>query len=121
MSKPSLVRSLIAIASIVTLLSTAFPASAAELKPLVITGIAADVVALKHPTPSYPPNARDFRIQGDVRVHIQVESGRMVTVTAESTEPMLAKFSANWIRRNWKFKPSVSGEYVLPISYRLPA
>jgi Gram-negative bacterial TonB protein C-terminal len=119
MSKLRLVRSVIAIGSIATLLSTAFPASAAEIKPLVVVGIAADAVTLEHPTPAYPPRAREFRIEGDVRVHIQVAYGRIVNVSAESTEPMLAKSSANWVRRSWKFKPSANGDYVLPISYRL--
>jgi hypothetical protein len=27
--------------------------------------------------------------------------------------------SARWIHRNWQFKPSVSGLYVLPILYQL--
>jgi outer membrane biosynthesis protein TonB len=86
----------------------------------VITGIAANAVTLEHPTPAYPPRAREFRIEGDVRVRFQIAYGRIVSVSAESTEPMLAKASANWVRRSWKFKPSANGEYVLPISDRLP-
>jgi hypothetical protein len=121
MSKPGVVRSFVAIASIATLLSTAYRSSATELNHLVVTGIALDRVASRYVTPGYPQDARSLRIQGDVRVRIQVENGKMVMVTAESTSPILAAYSSRWVRWNWQFRPSVSGVYFLPISYKLAA
>jgi Gram-negative bacterial TonB protein C-terminal len=121
MSKPGLVRSLVAIATIATLLSAAYRSSAAELNHLVVTVIALDRVASRHAAPGYPQDARSRRIQGDVRVRIQVEKGEMLNVTAESTVPVLAAYSSRWLRWHWQFRPSVSGVYLLPISYKLTA
>jgi len=60
-----------------------------------------------------------MRIEGDVQVRIHVERGRMVKVTATSSSPYLAGVSERWIRRNWQFRPSVSGDYIVAISYQL--
>ena len=121
MSKPRVIRSLVAIATIATVSSTAYRSSAAELSRLVVTGIALDRVASQHSTPTYPQDARSFRIQGEVRVRIQAENGKMVNVTAQSTSPILGNCSSRWIRWHWQFRPTVSGVYFLPISYRLTA
>jgi hypothetical protein len=121
MSKPGVVRSFVAIATIATLLSTAYRSSAAELNHLVVIGIALDRVASRHATPGYPQDARSRRIQGDVQVRIQVENGKMVSVTAESASPILAAYSSRCVRWNWQFRPSVSGVCFLPISYKLTA
>jgi hypothetical protein len=48
MSKPGMIRSFVAIATIATLLSIAYRSSAAELNRLVVTGIALDRVASRH-------------------------------------------------------------------------
>ena len=121
MSKPSMIRSFVAIATIATLLSTAYRSSAAELNRLVVTGIALDRVASRHTSPRYPQDARSLRIQGDVRIRIQVENGKMVKVTAESSSPLLSAYASSWVRSNWQFRPSVSGVYFLPIAYKLTA
>jgi len=47
--------------------------------------VALDRVASKHSMPAYPQDARSFRIQREVMVRIDVENGRMVNLTAEST------------------------------------
>jgi hypothetical protein len=43
----------------------------------------------------------------------------MVKVIAISESPYLAGVSERWVRRNWQFRPSISGEYIVPISYQL--
>lgn len=121
MSKPRVIRSLVAIATVALLLSTAYRSPAAELNRLVVTGIALDSVASRRSIPDYPQNARTFRIQGEVRVRIQVENGKVVDVTAESRSPILANYSARWVRWHWQFRPTVSGVYYLPITYKLTA
>jgi hypothetical protein len=118
MSKGGMIRNFAAIAM---LLSTAYQSSAAELNRLIVTGIALDRVASWHPIPAYPQDARSLRIQGDVRVRIQTEKGKMLEVTAESTSPILAAYSRRWVRWHWQFRASVSGVYFLPISYKLAA
>jgi len=121
MIKPRLIRSLVAIATIATLLSTTYRSSAAELHGLVVTGVALDRIASQHTMPPYPLDARSQRIQAEVRVRIQVKNGKMLDVTAESTSLTLANSSSRWIRWHWQFRPSVSGVYYLPISYKLTA
>jgi hypothetical protein len=112
---------MVAIATVATLLSTAYRSPAAELHRLVVTAIALDRVASRHSIPAYPQDARFLRIQGEVRVRIEVENGKMVNVTAESDSPMLADYSAGWVRWHWQFRPTVTGVYFLPVSYKLTA
>ena len=100
---------------------SAFRQPAAELKGLVVTGVALDRVASQHTMPPYPLDARSQRIQGEVRVRIQVENGKMLNVTAKSKSLTLANSSARWIQWHWKFRPSVSGVYYLPISFKMTA
>jgi hypothetical protein len=42
-------------------------------------------------------------------------------ITGQSPLPntYLAGVSERWVRRNWHFRPSISGEYIVPISYQL--
>jgi hypothetical protein len=121
MTKPTVIRSLVAIITLATLLAAAYRSPAAELDRLVVTGIALDRVASRHSVPAYPQDARFLRIQGEVRVRIEVENGKMVNVTAQSGSPILADYSARWVRWHWQFRPSASGVYYLPISYKLNA
>jgi outer membrane biosynthesis protein TonB len=121
MSNPRFIRGFVAIAAIATVLSAAYRSSAAELNRLVVTGLALGSVASRHSIPDYPQDARTFRIQGEVRVRIEVEKGKTINVTAESGSPMLGNYSARWVRWRWHFRPTVSGIYILPISYKLTA
>ena len=119
MSKPRVVRSLLAIATVATLLSTPYRSPGTELHGLVVTGITLDRVASRHSIPDYPQDARSLRIQGQVQVRIEVQHGKMVNVTAESTRTIPANYSSHWVRWYWQFRPTVSGVYCLPISYKL--
>ena len=60
-----------------------------------------------------------MRIQGTVEVSIWVQKGKMVKVKGLSANPLLAGKSARWIHRNWQFKPSTTGHYIVPIIYEL--
>jgi hypothetical protein len=113
-----LTRNLIAIATIATLFSNPMGSTAAELKPLVVIGIPLDRVAIRHPVPAYPRTAQVLKIAGDIQLRIQVQQGEIVSVTAKGA-PLLADFSSHWVRTAWKFKPSVNGQFSIPISYRL--
>ncbi len=112
------IRNVIAIAAVAALLSTA-RSKAAELKPLVVIGISLDRVALQHPTPTYPRTAQILEIAGEIQLLVQVERGEVGGVTVKSGGPMLADFSSHWVRSHWKFKSSITGQYIVPISYRL--
>jgi hypothetical protein len=118
MKVPHLTRNLIAIATIATLFGIPTGSTAAELKPLVVIGIPLDRVAIQHPVPAYPRTAQVLNIAGDVQLRIQVEQGEIVSVTVKGP-PLLADFSSHWVRTAWKFRPSVTGQFSVPISYRL--
>jgi outer membrane biosynthesis protein TonB len=118
MFKYSLV-SILAVAMTALLCSAPLKSQAGEQNRLVVVGNIDDMVTISHPAPEYPYYAQRARIAGDVQVHIQVEHGRMVKVTAISESPYLAGVSERWVRRNWQFRPFVSGEYIVPISYQL--
>jgi Gram-negative bacterial TonB protein C-terminal len=119
MKSPNLMRTILASAAVAALISPTLRATAAELKPLVVIGIPHDSVAIKHPVPAYPRNAHVLRIDGIVRLLVQVERGEIMNITAQSGPPLLAHFSVRWVRNTWQFKPSTSGQYILPISYTL--
>jgi outer membrane biosynthesis protein TonB len=64
---------------------------AAELHPLIVTGIALDKVTTVHPTPQYPrvacPRAG---IDGKVQVEVKMHNGRITDANVLSDAPMLA-------------------------------
>jgi TonB family protein len=119
MFKNQIQRSLLAIVTIATLWSMPAMLQAAELHPMVVVGIPANNVALRHPTPAYPRNALSLHIGGDVLVRVQVENGVIVETTVVShSSPLLADSATHWLANEWKFKPSVSGVFTIPISYK---
>ena len=121
MIKIQITRSLLAIATIVTLWSVPVMMQATELHPLVVTGIAPDKVTIAHPTPEYPRVARQLGIDGNVRVTVRVQNGEIVEASASSGEPILRYEARQWIVRCWKFKPEVIGVFTIPITYKRQA
>ena len=119
MSIPPFIRSLVAIGAIATLCSTPFKSKAGEQNPLVVVGVPPETVAISYPTPIYPTDCVRMRIQGNVEVSIWVQNGKMVKVKGASENPMLAGESSRWIHKNWQFKSSATGHYILPIIYEL--
>jgi TonB family protein len=115
-------RILLAIATVATLWSIPVMLQAAELHPMVVVGIPADSVALRHPTPEYPRTALNLHISGDVLLRFQVENGVITETTVVSHSSRLLVGSATrWVANQWKFKPSVSGVFTVPISYKQSA
>jgi len=109
-----------ALGSVQTLLVPAL--QAAELHPMVVVGIPANNVALRHPTPEYPRDALNLHISGDVLLRVQVENGVIMETTVVSNSSLLLADSATrWVANQWKFKPSVSGVFTIPISYKQSA
>jgi Gram-negative bacterial TonB protein C-terminal len=121
MIKIQITRSLLAIATIVTLWSVPVMLQATELQPLVVTGIALDKVTVSHPTPEYPRVALQLGIDGDVRVTVRVQNGKIVDASASADAPIIGLASKEWIVRCWKFKPEVTGTFTIPITYQRQA
>jgi TonB family protein len=122
MFKNQIYRSLLAIATIASLWSMPALSQAAELHPMVVVGIPANHVALRHPTPEYPRNALNLHISGDVLLRVQVENGViMETTVVTHSSPLLADSARRWVANQWRFKPSVSGVFTIPISYKQSA
>ena len=119
MSTPPIIRSLVAVGAIATLCSTPFKSKAGEQNAFVVVGLSPEAVAIAYPTPTYPADCERMRIQGTVEVSIWVQNGKMVKVKGLSANPLLAGKSARWIHRNWQFKPSTTGHYIVPIIYEL--
>jgi TonB family protein len=121
MQRNKLYRGLLAISTIATLWSAPVTLQAAELHPLVVTGIPLDKVALSHPTPEYPRPAFALGIDGNVRIEVKLENGRIVEASELSGSPTLAYSAKQWILRNWRFKPEISGVFTIPIEYKRQA
>ena len=118
MFKNQINRTLLAIA---TLWSMPALSQATELHPMVVVGITADSVARKHPTPEYPRAALNLHISGNVLVTVRVENGKITETTAASHSSILADSAQRCVDYQWKFKPSVSGTFTIPISYKQSA
>jgi hypothetical protein len=122
MLKKQINRSLLAIVTVATLWCMPVMLQAAELHRMVVVGIPANSVALRHPTPEYPRTALNLHISGDVLLRIQVEHGVITETAAVSNSSLLLADSATrWVANQWKFKPSVSGVFTIPISYKQSA
>jgi outer membrane biosynthesis protein TonB len=107
----------LAIAAIATLTPLAFKCMGANLEPIVVTVHPISSVARVYPRPPYPEIARSFRIVGDVRLRIEIDHGNVERVVTESGSPMLGSFSSRWVRNHWTFFSSISGKYILPITF----
>lgn len=121
MLRNQLYRGLVAGAMSATLWSVPVQSQASELRPLVVVGIPADSVATKHPTPEYPRVALNLHISGDVLVTVRVENGKVVETTTASHSSILADSAQRWMNNQWQFKPSVSGVFTVPVSYKQSA
>jgi len=117
MQNPKFCRSLLTISVIAMFWSAPALVRAAELHPLVVTGIALDKVALAHPTPEYPRTAFAMGVEGRVRIKMTVQNGRIVEAKTLSGNPMLGYSAKKWILQNWKFKPEINGVFTIPINY----
>jgi TonB family protein len=118
MFKHQIHRSLLAIATIATVWSMPALSPAAALHPMVVVGISADNIALKHPTPEYPRVALNLHISGNVRVTVRVENGEITESKVTSPSSILAESALRWVTFQWKFKPTVNGVFTIPISYK---
>ena len=114
-------RSFLAIGAIAMLWSAPVALRAAELHPLVVTGIPLDKVATVHPPPEYPLNPLVSGIDGKVLIKMTLQNGRIVEAKTLSGNPMLGYSAQKWILRNWKFKPEISGVFTIPINYKRQA
>ena len=121
MFKNQINRSLLAIATIATLWSMPALSQATELHPMVVVGIPENNVVLKYPTPEYPRVALMAHISGNVLVTVSVENGNITGATASSHSSILADSARRWVEYQWKFNPSVSGVFTIPISYKQSA
>src|SRR5271157_387004 len=74
---------------------------------------------VRSPRPPYPPQALQMHITGDVRLRITVQNGDVVDAEASSGPPMLASAAARFVRANWKFSPTTTGTYTLPVLFVL--
>jgi outer membrane biosynthesis protein TonB len=118
MQKIKLYRSLLVIATTAALWSAPALLDATELHPLIVAGIAVDKVAIVHPAPVYPRTALALGIDGIVQVEVTVENGWIIEANVLSGPPLLAYSAKEWIVRNWKFKPEISGVITIPINYK---
>jgi outer membrane biosynthesis protein TonB len=91
---------------------------AADLHPLVVVGILEKDVALECPVPEYPRAALSLHISGDVLVTVDVHNGNVTSATGSSHSSILAESARHWLEFQWKFRPSVTGVFTIPISYR---
>jgi outer membrane biosynthesis protein TonB len=121
MQKNKIYRSFLAIGTIAVLWSAPALMQATELHPLVVIGIPLDKVATVHPTPEYPRTALAFGIDGQVQIQMKVRDGRIVKADVLAGAPMLGYSAKQWVLRNWKFRPEISGVFTLPINYKRQA
>ena len=121
MQKNKFYRSLLAVSTIAMFWSAPALMRAAELQPLVVTGIALDKGTTFHPAPAYPRVALSLGIDGKVRIEVKVHNGRLTEANVLSGAPILTSSAKAWIAGNWKFKPEVSGVFTIPINYKRQA
>jgi outer membrane biosynthesis protein TonB len=121
MLKNQFYRSLVAVVMTATLWSVSAQSQATELRPIVVVGTPAESVATRHPTPEYPRDALNLHISGNVLVTVRIENGKVMETTATSHSSILADSASRWVGNQWKFKPSVSGVFTIPIFYKQSA
>jgi hypothetical protein len=66
----------------------------------------------------YAPPAIKAQEQGNVRLRITLERGKVIDVATVSGPPTLALPSARWIKAHWKLRPDISGVYDVSLMFR---
>jgi TonB family protein len=103
--------------------------SASDLKPmtppepLTIPAEKVAEVAISHPTPEYPAQARAQRLSGTGVFELQVslETGEVTSVTvATSTGHSVLDRAATKTLKRWKFRPHTVTRVKLPITFKAP-
>jgi hypothetical protein len=52
---------------------------------------------------------------------MKVRDGRIVKADVLAGAPMLGYSAKQWVLRNWKFRPEISGVFTIPINYKRQA
>ncbi len=73
---------------------------------------------VQHSEPTYPPLARQTRIQGEVRVKVTTDGDSVRDVEAETGHPLLRK-AAEDNARTWKFVAHTPGTFYVTFRYKL--
>jgi TonB family protein len=73
---------------------------------------------IQHAQPSYPPLARQTRIQGDVRVKLTTDGGSVADAEITEGHPMLRKAAEDNVR-SWKFAPHHPGTFYVTFRYKI--
>jgi len=73
---------------------------------------------LQYSEPTYPPLARQARIQGDVRVKVTTDGESMKDVGAVMGNPLLGKAAEDNVR-TWKFASHSPGTFYVTFRYKL--
>jgi len=73
---------------------------------------------VQHTEPTYPPLARQTRIQGEVRVKVTTDGESMRDAEAETGHPLLRK-AAEDNARTWKFVRHSPGTFHVTFRYKL--
>jgi hypothetical protein len=61
------------------------------------------------PLPPYPPAAIKAKQEGNVRLRITLEKGRILDAATMGGPFALALPSARWVKAHWKLRPDISG------------
>jgi protein TonB len=77
----------------------------AEDEPMKVTRSEAMSAATSKPPPSYPPIAKQLKVEGEVQVQVVIgEEGKVEGATAVSGNPILTKAAVDTVK-DWKFTP----------------
>jgi hypothetical protein len=68
--------------------------------------------------PTYPPLAREARIQGDVRLTVTTDGHSAINVEVKAGHPILAQAAANNVR-TWTFVDHAPGTFDVAFHYRI--
>jgi hypothetical protein len=120
MMKIQIMRSLLAIVTMVTLWSVPMVLQATGLQSLVVTRIALDKVTIAHPTPKCPPAALKLGIGGHVRVtadYRPLSSSHMISGIRQNAYVQVSHVRFSWYQYflvlTESFSRSLGGDQVL--------
>ena len=86
-------------------------------------GTGEGMVAESGAPPSYPKNAMNEGVEGEVKIQILVRSNGSledVLLSHKSGDSRLDRMVVNTFRQNWHFKPSLQNYYIdLSVSFKL--
>jgi TonB family protein len=91
------------------------PSMAATPRRITVGGGVQGAMAISKPSPVYPQDARQARIQGVVKLHVVIdEEGKIAELEVISGQPLLTPAAVDAVKK-WRYRPTILNNFPVQV------